>query len=149
MKTRCRLAIAVSVFSVWVLGGATAARAQGSSSILAAMAAAYGDLIDQELSVPSLGGPTGIVSVPNAITIPAGTWQVALGYQGMRASASGVWEDHDDFGAWSVQTTHRLSDTGEAWASYSCTTNHPASHAWALGGKKMFTRLARIIHESW
>jgi hypothetical protein len=109
--------------------------------MLAGMAAAIGELIDQNLSVPSLGGPTGIVSLPNAITAPARTWQVALSYQGMQASSSGMYEDRDDFGAWSVQTAHRLSDTEEAWASYSCTTNHPGSHAWGFGGKKMLTRL--------
>ena len=138
MMTRCRLAIAVSLFSVWVFGGATAARAQ-DYSVLAGLAVAIGELIDQELSMPSLGGPTGIVSMPNAITTPARTWQAALSYQGMRASACGMYQASDDLSVWSLQAARRLNDTAEVWSTYSSTADHGGSRLWGLGGKSMLT----------
>ncbi len=131
-----QLAFAVSMLLVCALGAATAARAQDASSMILA---GIMEVIDQELSMPSLGGPTGVVSLPNAITMPADGWQAALSYQGMRASSWGMYQAPDDLGVWSLQAAHRVNDTSELWASYSSATDHVGSRTWGLGGKKMFT----------
>lgn len=136
-----RLVVAVSLISLWVVGSSVPARAQDGLDGLVALAVAWGELSEQELSVPSLGGPTGIVSMPNAITMPAGTWQAAFSCQGMRTSSSGMYQAPDDLRAWSLQAAHRLNDTAELWASYSSAADHVGSHTWALGGKKMLTHL--------
>jgi hypothetical protein len=132
----CRFSITVTMALVMMFLGTIVAHAQGDVDLVLG---ALG-LIDQELSVPSLGGPTGVVSLPNAITMPADGWQAALSYQGMRASASGMYQAPDDLGVWSLQAVHKMNDTSELWASYSSATDHADSHTWALGGKKMFTR---------
>jgi hypothetical protein len=131
-----RLLVTISLVSLCVIGSSVPARAQ-YDSIGPAIAAAIGELIDQDLSMPSLGGPTGIVSMPNAVTMTAGEWQTALSYQGMRPSASGMYQAPDDLSAWTLQATLGLDDTAEAWAAYSSTADHEGSRVWGLGAKKM------------
>lgn len=139
MKTRLRLAMIVAALCAWVLGSTVAARAQDNSALGALLALA--DVMNRALSMPSLGGPTGIVSVPNALTMPEGTWQAALSYQGMRASASGMYQPPDDLSVWLLQAARRLNDTAEVWATYSSGADHEGSRVWGLGGKRMLTHL--------
>jgi hypothetical protein len=136
MNAFFRLVVVVSVLSACIVVGTAPAHAQSELLYLAAI---IEEVIDQELSAPSLGGPTGIVSMPNAVTPPARTWQAALSYQGMRAPSSGTDQAPDDLSAWSLQAAHRLADTAELWASYSSAADHVGSRTWALGGKKMLT----------
>jgi len=143
MTTRLRPAMAVAALCAWVLGSTVAARAEdeGMYAGYAAALAGIADGMNSALSMPSLGGPTGIVSVPNAGTMQSDTWQAALSYQGMRASSSGMYQASDDLSVWSLQAARRLNDTAEVWATYSSAADHERSRVWGLGGKKTLTHL--------
>jgi hypothetical protein len=138
MNAFCRLVVAVSVLSVFILGSARTARAQLEA--FAVMAAVFGETVEQGLYMPSLGGPTGIVSMPNGCTRAAGEWQAALSYQGMRASSSGMYQTADDLSVWSLQAAHGMKDATEVWAAYSSAADGEGSRVWGLGAKKMLRR---------
>jgi len=101
------------------------------------MAAAMGEVLEQVLCMPSHGGPTGIVSVPNAGTASARKWQASLGYQEMRASPHGIYRTPHDLRVWSLQAGGRLSDTAGVWASYASADDNDRSRVWVLGGKSI------------
>jgi len=94
-------------------------------------------------AMPSLGGPTGIVSLPTAAVAPASTLQTALSYQAMRVKeveAAGMYEVGQDLTAWSFQALTGIQARGELWAAYSSVTNEQDSHVWGLGAKAVLTR---------
>jgi hypothetical protein len=81
-------------------------------------------------SMPSLGGPTGIVSVPNALIAPR-SLEMALSYQklttgeGMYDGDDTVWSlqalagsmYNEDDTVWSLQALAGLTDKAELWAA--------------------------------
>jgi len=89
-------------------------------------------------AIPSLGGPTGIVSVPNALIAPAGELQTALTYQSQEL-ASGMYGDIDvDY--WALNVLTGVSDEAELWAAYAIAdqegaTDSETANMWAIGGK--------------
>ncbi len=98
--------------------------------IAAASGAAY--------AMPSLGGPTGIVSVPNALIAPPGQLQTALTYQAQ--------EMYDaDVTYWALNVLTGVSKQAELWAAYALadvdvpTGSADTAHLWAIGGKWQLT----------
>jgi len=85
--------------------------------------------------IPSLAGPTGIVSVPNALIAPQGTLDVALSYQKLQAAAIDMYEPAEDMTAWSLQLLTGITKEAELWAAYSTVRDEEDSHIWGLGGK--------------
>lgn len=85
------------------------------------------------LAIPSLSGPTGIVSTPTAAVAPAGSLQAALSYQSLEASNLGAYSE--DMTAWALQALAGVSDKAELWAAYSTVRNGADSNLWGIGGK--------------
>ncbi len=100
--------------------------------VLAASGAAY--------AIPSLGGPTGIVSVPNALVAPPGQLQTALTFQSMEMYGGDVDVDY-----WALNVLGGVGGVAELWAAYAIAdqetpTESETANMWALGGKYQFTR---------
>lgn len=115
-------------------------------------------------AMPSLGGPTGLVSVPNALVAPRGELQVAVGYQKVTeglvlssGSAYGVDADlarklkvaqaggtgiefNEDFSVWGLQVLSGVADGAELWAAYQHANSDIADKIWGIGGKFQFLR---------
>jgi hypothetical protein len=90
-------------------------------------------------AIPSLGGPTGIVTVPNAAVAPQGSLDTALSYQKAQVAAAGMYQP-EDLTAWSLQVLTGVTEQAELWAAYSSVRNGEDSHLWGLGGKVQLTR---------
>jgi hypothetical protein len=105
-------------------------------------------------AIPSLGGPTGIVSVPNALVAPPGQLQAALSYQAQKMYGD------VDAKYWALNVLTGVSKGAELWAAYALdqqdTPTGPSetAHLWALGGKYQFTsqpkdQAALAVGASW
>jgi hypothetical protein len=88
-------------------------------------------------AMPSLAGPTGIVSTPNALVAPPGQLQTALIYQQQELSAGMYSVDIDQ---WQLNVLAGISEEAELWAAYAIAdqatpTDSENATMWALGGK--------------
>jgi hypothetical protein len=92
-------------------------------------------------AVPSLGGPSGIVSVPNALVAPTGQAAVAASWQSMSESLNlyGI-SDSGDFSTWSLQVLGGVAEGAELWAAYSSANDVLDTTTWGVGGKFQFAR---------
>jgi len=102
-------------------------------TVVAAGGAAY--------AIPSLGGPTGIVTVPNALVAPPGQLQTALTYQ---SQTNSMYDADIDVSIWAVNVLAGVSQGAELWAAYALAdqdspTASETAHMWALGGKYQLT----------
>jgi hypothetical protein len=86
--------------------------------------------------MPSLGGPTGIVSVPNALIAPR-SLEMALSYQKL-TTGEGMYDEDDT--VWSLQALARMAERAELWAAYSTIRDGDDAHMWGVGGKLALTR---------
>jgi subtilisin family serine protease len=97
------------------------------------------------LAIPSLGGPTGIVTVPTASIAPMKTLDAAFSYQkatatsvvaaaGMYGSAPAV-EQPEELRVYSLQALTGITEQAELWAAYSRVRDARDSHIWGLGAK--------------
>jgi hypothetical protein len=91
--------------------------------------------------MPSLGGPTGIVSVPNALVAPPGQLQAALSFQ---SQTNSMYSADVDVSMWQLNVLAGVSQGAELWAAYALAdqdtpTASETAHMWALGGKYQFT----------
>jgi hypothetical protein len=96
------------------------------------------------VAMPSLGGPTGIVSVPNALVAPTGQLQTALTYQS-QTYASSMYGDNVDATYWALNVLTGVTDEAELWAAYALVdqdmpTGSETANMWAIGGKYQFTK---------
>jgi IS1 family transposase len=96
-------------------------------------------------AIPSLDGPTGIVTVPNAYVAPMKSLQTALSYQKFRnlVSSSSMYDastSEEDMTAWSLQALTGVADKAELWAAYQQVRNEQSSHIWGIGGKVQLTK---------
>lgn len=83
-------------------------------------------------AMPSLGGPTGMVSVPSADIAPTDQWQTAVGWRTFEAS--GMYEA-EDVRVWDFQVLKGVADDAELWAAYSRVTDGEDTNLWQVGGK--------------
>jgi hypothetical protein len=88
--------------------------------------------------MPSLGGPTGIVTVPNALVAPR-SLETALSYQKLTL-AEGMYGENQDATVWSFQALGGIADTAELWGAYSTVRDEESAHMWGVGGKLALTR---------
>jgi hypothetical protein len=91
------------------------------------------------LAIPSLAGPTGIVSVPNALVAPPGQLQTALSFQSQSMYGGEVDVDY-----WALNVLAGVSQGAELWAAYALAdqdtpTASETAHMWAFGGKYQLT----------
>lgn len=97
-------------------------------------------------AVPSLGGPTGVVSVPNALIAPMGqvsgavSWQRLADYQLRTPFTPTALQGEEDVNVWSAQVLGGVSDQVEAWASFATTDDALDSNAWGIGAKWQIVR---------
>jgi len=99
-------------------------------------------------AMPSLYGPTGIVSVPNALVAPVGQVQGALTYQRLQqinnaAVYSDVNEDvlfldEEDSSLWALQALAGVANGAELWAAYSKDNSDFNVKTWGIGAKYQF-----------
>ncbi len=92
-------------------------------------------------AMPSLGGPTGIVSMPNALVAPRGQLQTALTYQ-QQEFAAGMYSA--DVTQWQLNVLGGVSNEAELWAAYALADQETPTESknatmWALGGKYQLT----------
>jgi hypothetical protein len=92
-------------------------------------------------AMPSLGGPTGIVSVPNALVAPQGQLQAALSFQ---SQSQEMYGGGVDVSIWQLNLLAGVTKQAELWAAYALAdqespTASETAHLWALGGKYQFT----------
>jgi hypothetical protein len=94
--------------------------------------------------MPSLAGPTGIVSVPTAAVAPEGQLQVALTFQSQEMCqemyGTGLEVDY-----WALNGLTGVSDEAELWGAYALAdqetpTASETAHLWAIGGKYQLAR---------
>ena len=97
---------------------------------LASMAALVVALATCAHAIPSLAGPTGIVSVPNTAITPQTELQLALGYQPFEMYAD------NDATAWALQAVSGVSENAELWAAYSRIHDGADTDIWQIGGKQ-------------
>lgn len=90
------------------------------------------------LAIPSLGGPTGIVSVPNASVAPMGSLETALSYQKAEIEAADMYSE--DLTALSLQALTGVAEQAELWAAYTRVDNEDDTHVWGIGGKVALTK---------
>jgi len=107
-------------------------------------------------AIPSLGGPTGIVSVPTAQVLPMNDVDLALSYQTIKVegmydagdsaalslksklgAAQAVYggSTTDTFHVWTLQGLAGLSGNTEGWASFSTVNTDERETVWGLGAK--------------
>jgi hypothetical protein len=96
-------------------------------------------------AIPSLNGPTGIVTVPNAYVVPLKSIDYALSYQKFKVmnlveaadmyGGSALSETPNDMTAWSLQALAGVADKAELWAAYQSIQDHDNSSIWGIGGK--------------
>ena len=100
-------------------------------------------------AIPSLDGPTGIVTTPDTQVERTGSVDAALSYQktrttelvqsaGLYGAAPTFSERGHDMTAWSIQGLTGVSDNAEAWMAYHAIRDHADSHIWGLGAKMQF-----------
>ena len=101
------------------------------------------------VAMPSLGGPTGVVTVPTADAAPVGEFQLALSYQSVDATS--LWgdmlglpvpEDLEDISLRSLQVLTGVSEEAELWAAFSDVSNRDEASGWAIGGKYLLVKNA-------
>jgi hypothetical protein len=91
-------------------------------------------------AIMSLGGPTGIVSVPNAQVAASGQLDLALGYESLEMYGYG-----DDYTIWQLQALRSVSDEVEVWATYSNIDDGIDGSAWGIGAKWQFVRQPNLV----
>ena len=91
-------------------------------------------------AIMSLGGPTGIVSVPNAQVAASGQLDLALGYESLEMYGYG-----DDYMIWQLQALRSVSDEAEVWATYSTIDDGFDGSGWGIGGKWQFVRQPALV----
>ena len=96
-------------------------------------------------AIPSLAGPTGIVTVPTAAVAPEGELQTALTYQSQQIAGQGMYGGDMDVSLWQLQALAGVSDEAELWAAYALAdqetpTVSETANMWAFGGKYQLTR---------
>jgi hypothetical protein len=86
------------------------------------------------LAMPSLGGPTGLVTLPTASIAPVGEWQSAVTLRTFESS--GMYTDLEAT-EYAFQFLKGISDDAEVWAGYSniSATGDADGYALQLGGK--------------
>ena len=91
------------------------------------------------VAIPSLSGPTGVVSVPTAAVAPVGELQLAVSYQSLEAVALGLYSADE---VWGVQALVGAADTAELWAAYSTIEDGAGMDAdvWGVGGKALLAQ---------
>ncbi|GEM_PF-748238 len=87
------------------------------------------------VAMPSLGGPTGIVSLPNAAIAPTGQLETALSYQSLKLGALDMYEPTTDLTVWSLQALTGFADRAELWGAYSRVRGVDDLNVWGIGGK--------------
>ena len=93
------------------------------------------------VAIPSLGGPTGVVTAPAAAVAPLGELQLAVSYQSLQANALDVYTAGEDFTVWGVQALVGASDTAELWAAYSTIDDTDVdADIWSVGGKALLAQ---------
>lgn len=102
-------------------------------SLLAAFLVVVGS--GAAFAIPSLGGPTGIVTVPTANVAPANGLQTALTYQSLETGSLGMYGPAEDITSWTLQVLGGVSDQAELWAAYSTVSSSNDFHTWEIGGK--------------
>ncbi|MBN1458192.1 MAG: hypothetical protein JXA57_01560 [Armatimonadetes bacterium] len=95
-------------------------------------------------AIPSLGGPTGIVTCPNALVAPSGQLQTALTFQ-QQEYASEMYGGGVDVDYWALNVLTGVSEEAELWAAYAIAdqetpTDSETANMWALGGKYQLAR---------
>ena len=97
-------------------------------------------------AIPSLGGPTGIVSVPTAAIAPVGELQTALTYQSQEIQAQDMYAGQvsADVTVWQLQALVGVAPEAELWAAYALAdqdtpTASETANMWAFGGKYQLT----------
>jgi hypothetical protein len=116
-----------------------------ASSLLAAFVIALAG--SAGLAMPSLGGPTGIVSVPTAAVAPVGELQTAITYQSRErcamADSLGMYGGGQvDEDIWALNLLAGVSREAELWAAYAyidqdTPTESVSADLWAFGAKYM------------
>lgn len=91
-------------------------------------------------AIMSLGGPTGIVSVPNAQVAASGQLDLALGYETLEMYGHG-----DDYMIWQLQALRSVSNEAEVWATYASIDNTFDGSGWGIGGKWQFVRQPALV----
>ena len=91
-------------------------------------------------AIMSLGGPTGIVSVPNAQVAASGQLDLALGYETLEMYGHG-----DDYMIWQLQALRSVSNEAEVWATYATIDNTVDGAGWGIGGKWQFVRQPALV----
>jgi hypothetical protein len=87
-------------------------------------------------AMPSLGGFTGIVTVPNAYVAPMGQLQAAVSYQRLESSNIIALNMYDESSsAWSLQALSGIAEGAELWAAYSRDNSDFENSTWGVGGK--------------
>ena len=93
-------------------------------------------------AIPSLSGPTGIVTVPTAAVAPSDQLQAALTYQ---SQTIGEGTDSMDFNCWALNVLLGAADEAELWGAYALAdqetpTASETARLSAIGGKYQLTR---------
>lgn len=99
---------------------------------LALMAALLVGAAGAAYAVPSLGGPSGIVALPNTEIASTMDMSTAAGYHAFETTGPA---GPDDAVSWSLQVLRGVSDEAELWAAYSRTHDGADTDLWQLGGK--------------
>jgi hypothetical protein len=91
-------------------------------------------------AIPSLGGPTGVVAMPNALAAPMGNLQLAGSYQDVSADSDfsadlDLVNGLEDFGVFSLQALAGVAEGAELWAAYSRDNSDFDFATWGIGGK--------------
>ena len=84
-------------------------------------------------AIPSLGGPTGIVSLPNADIAPMDELQAAVTYQAFETMGMYGATDANDAVVWALQAVRGVSEEAELWAAYSRVHNGADTDIWQFG----------------
>jgi hypothetical protein len=113
------------------------------SSLLAALLIAAAG--SAGLAIPSLLGPTGIVSVPTAEVAPVGVLEIALTYQSQELSSSGMYGGDVDVDYWALNLLAGVSDRAELWGAYALAeqdspTISDDADMFAIGGKYLLAK---------
>jgi hypothetical protein len=87
------------------------------------------------MAMPSLAGPTGVVSLPTAAIAPMNELQAALSYQSLQTPGLGMYEPSEDFTVWSLQALTGVAQKAELWGAYARVRDGEDSHLWGIGGK--------------
>ncbi len=90
-------------------------------------------------SMPSLLGPTGVVSTPNALVAPQGQLQVALDYQKLDTMGVDVYEEeftrNEENNLWGFEALDGIFNRAELWAAYNKDSGDFEDKTWSAGFK--------------